>query len=336
MIQIASTSRQPHREPWTLERLNYERSILLGLSIDTSTATTYSSALNSYLTFCKMHKLPVEPTPQTLSYYTTFQSFHINPRSVDSYLSGICNQLEPFFPDVRKNRASSLVTRMLAGAKRFRGTATIRKSPLTVANLHFVSHDLAPSTDHDDLLFDAQLNTGFTALLRLGELTWPNKIALRDYRKVTLRSSLERHTQQYSFWLPTHKADTVFEGNKIVVHKIRGAPDPGPIMERYIKSRDRLFPFHLQLWLKADGTIPLRSWFITRLRHYFGSEIAGQSMRAGGATALAEAGAVPELIKGAGRWSSTAFDRYIRKNPVVLHALILSRSSHYDSNTNQL
>jgi hypothetical protein len=101
-------------------------------------------------------------------------------------------------------------------------------------------------------------------------------------------------------------------------------------MQRYIDSRDALFPFHPQLWLKADGTIPLRSWFITRLHHYFGPDIAGQSMHAGGATAMAEAGAVPELIKGAGRWSSTSFERYIRKNPVVLHALILSRSSHYD------
>jgi hypothetical protein len=185
MIRITPTSRQPHREPWTLERLNYERSILLGMSIDTSTAITYSSALNSYLTFCKIHGLPVEPTPQTLSYYTTFQSFFINPKSVDSYLSGICNQLEPFFPDIRKNRASSLVTRTLAGAKRYRGTATIRKSPLTIANLLFVSHDLAPSTDHDDLLFNAQLNTGFTALLRLGELTWPNEIALFEPKSHT-------------------------------------------------------------------------------------------------------------------------------------------------------
>jgi hypothetical protein len=332
MIRITPTSRQPHREPWTLECLNYERSILLGMSIDTSTAITYSSALNSYLTFCKIHGLPVEPTPQTLSYYTTFQSFFINPKSVDSYLSGICNQLEPFFPDIRKNRASSLVTRTLAGAKRYRGTATIRKSPLTIANLLFVSHDLAPSTDHDDLLFNAQLNTGFTALLRLGELTWPNKIALRDYRKVTLRSSLKFDEREYSLWLPTHKADTTFEGNRIVVRRISDAPNPQLVMEQYIKSRDALFPFHPQLWLKADGTIPLRAWFIKRLRHYFGTDIAGQSLRAGGATAMAEAGAVPELIKGAGRWSSLAFERYIRKNPVVLHALILSRSSHYASN----
>jgi hypothetical protein len=105
-------------------------------------------------------------------------------------------------------------------------------------------------------------------------------------------------------------------------------------MERYIESRDRLFPFHPQLWLKADGTIPLRFWFINRLHRYFGTNVAGQSMRAGGATAMAEAGAVPKLIKGAGRWSSTSFERYIRKNPIVLHALILSRSSHYDTSTN--
>src|SRR6202050_3064303 len=156
MIKITPTSWQPHREPWTLEHLNYERSILLGLSIDTSTATTYSSALNSYLTFCKMHKLPVEPTPQTLSYYTTFQSFHINPKSVDSYLSGICNQLEPYFPEVRQNRKSPLVVRTLAGAKRYRGTSVQRKSPLTVSNLITVSDDLSSADIHDDLLFHAQ------------------------------------------------------------------------------------------------------------------------------------------------------------------------------------
>jgi hypothetical protein len=115
------------------------------------------------------------------------------------------------------------------------------------------------------------------------------------------------------------------------VKKITGAPDPYPIMEQYIKSWDVLFPFHPQLWLKSDGSIPLCSWFIKRLHHYFGSHIAGQSLRAGGATGMAEAGAEPQLIKGTGWWSSSAFECYIRKNPVVLHALILSRSSHYHS-----
>jgi len=265
--------------------------------------------------------------------YITFQSAFINPKSVDSYLSGICNQLEPFFPDIRKNRTSTLVTRTLAGAKRYRGTPTHRKAPLTVTNLMTVSNDLHSSTDHDDLLFDAQINTGFTGLLRLGEMTWPDKVALRNYKKVTMRFSLQWLFHAYSCWLPTHKADTTFEGNRVVVKRISGAPDPFPIMEHYIKSRDQHFPFHPQLWLKADGTVPLRSWFIARMRQYFGTDIAGQSLRAGGATAMAEAGAAPELIMGAGRWSSpSSLQRYIRKNPVVLHALILSRTAHYSVN----
>ena len=78
MIGITPVAWQPHHELWTPECLNYKHSILLGMFIDTSTATTYSSALNSYLTFCKMHALPVDPIPQTLSYYITFQSFFID------------------------------------------------------------------------------------------------------------------------------------------------------------------------------------------------------------------------------------------------------------------
>jgi len=100
-------------------------------------------------------------------------------------------------------------------------------------------------------------------------------------------------------------------------------------MKRYLSSRDRLFPLHPQLWLRADGSSPTRSWFLQRLRQYCPAEIAGQSIRAGGATALAEAGAPTDLIRGAGRWSSNAFERYIRKNVIVLHALILGCALHY-------
>jgi hypothetical protein len=286
------------------------------MSIDHNTANTYSSALNSYLTFCKIHAIPVDPTPETLSYYVAYQSSFINPNSVDSYLSGICNQLEAFYPNIRKNRSSIIVSRTLAGAKRHHGTPT--------------TDNLTNSTLHDDFLFESQLSSGFSGLLRLGEMTWPDKIADRDYRKVTMRLSLEWLTDAYTFWLPTNKTDTTFEGNRVVIKKAGTGPDPCPAMRRYIQSRDSLFPLNPELWLKSDGTIPTRSWFINRLHTYFPNDIAGQSMRAGGATALAEAGASPELIKGAGRWSSAAFERYIRKNPILLHALILSGTSYYD------
>jgi len=329
MTTISPTSRQPARLPWTPERLIYERSILLGMAIDSTTAHTYSSATNSYLTFCKLHTLPIDPTPETLSYYVTFQSAHINPKSVESYLSGICNNLEPFFPDIRPNRATALVKRTLKGARRRHGRATVRKSPLTTTHLCTIANALHGSRDHDDMLFLSMINTGFAGLLRLGEMAVSDSPKLRDSRKVTLRTSLTWVGTEYEFLLPAHKADTTFEGNRVHIAPIINAPDPYPIMARYTVSRDHLFPLHPQLWLRANGSMPTRSWFLSRLSAFCPPEIAGQSMRAGGATALAEAGAPGELIRGAGRWSSDAFERYIRKNVIVLHTLILGRSLHY-------
>jgi len=138
MINISRSSRQPHREPWTLDCLVHEWSIALGLTIDNSTHLTYTSALNSYLTFCKIHNFPIEPTEETFSFFIVYMSTHIKPDSVNSYLSGICNQLEPFFPDVRKRRASILVSRTLAGCRHRFGTPIHRKQPLSKTDLETV------------------------------------------------------------------------------------------------------------------------------------------------------------------------------------------------------
>src|ERR1700683_5195469 len=103
MITITHESRQPVRLPWTMDRLIHKRSILLGMAIDSTATNTYTSATNSYLTFCKLHNIPIDPTSETLSYYITFQSSYVNPKYVESYLSGICNNLEPFFPNICLN-----------------------------------------------------------------------------------------------------------------------------------------------------------------------------------------------------------------------------------------
>ena len=196
-----------------MERLIHERSILLGMAIDSTTAVTYSSATNSYLAFCKLHHLPVDPMPETLSYYITFQSAHINPKSVESYLSGICSCLEPFFPDIHPNRATALVKRTLKGAHRRHGQPTVWKSPLTTTHLCTIADTLGDSRDHDDMLFLCMINTGFTGLLRLGEMTVSDTLHLRDSRKVVSHSSLSWVDNGYEFLLPAHKADTTFEGN---------------------------------------------------------------------------------------------------------------------------
>ncbi|TDL18426.1 hypothetical protein BD410DRAFT_880461 [Rickenella mellea] len=209
-------SRQPHRVAWTLERLVQERAIALGSAVSDSTFQTYSSALQSYLTFCKLHDFPIHPTLDTFSFFTVFMCHHIEPRSVGSYLSGICNQLEPYFPEVRKIRNSRLVSQTLAGCKRLRSKAIVRKQPLTTADLDLLVDTYHSSHIYDDILFLAMILQGFVTLIRLGEMTWPDNPSLQSWRRVPMRTSLHITTTHISYVLPGHKADRFYEGSKLL------------------------------------------------------------------------------------------------------------------------
>ena len=184
MTSITKTSRQPTRLPWMVDCLIYEHSILLGMAIDESTAGAYTSVTNLYLTFWKLHRMPIDPTSKTLSYYITFQSTHINAKSIETYLSGICNNLEPFFPEIRTNCASALVKCTLKGALCRHGRPTTRKSPLATSQLQTITTDLINSPDHNDMLFLSMINTSFPGLLCLGEIAVSNNPHLRNFWKV--------------------------------------------------------------------------------------------------------------------------------------------------------
>jgi len=163
MIKLSSSSRQPIREAWTLERLNAELTINLGMATDWSMHSSYTSALNLYITFCHLHGFNIEPTPWTLALYVTFQS---------------------------TAQQNTLVSHALWGAKRCFGVATLWKLPLTRNNLLEVFSSLRRSPSHDDLLFATQLFVGTDCLMWLAELTWPDKVSFHDYHKVMIRHSM--------------------------------------------------------------------------------------------------------------------------------------------------
>ncbi|KAJ3969354.1 hypothetical protein EV361DRAFT_972395 [Lentinula raphanica] len=256
-----------------------------------------------------MHDMPLDPTPDTLSFYVVYMSHHIEPRSVDSYLSGICNQLEPYFPNVRVARKSDLVSRTLKGCKRLRSKPIHRKLPLSRQQISGMIQSLDAEPSYDDLLWASMLATGFFGLLRLAEMCTSDSSVKRNPRKYCRRLSVKLLHNQYEFTLRTHKADKFFEGNQVIVNNA----DALSLFRRYLTNRDTLFPLNPFLWLQADGSVPTRSWFITKLRaHIPDNNFAGQSLRAGGATALAEDGASLSI--------------YIRKHPTLLHTIL--RNTH--------
>ncbi|TFY50678.1 hypothetical protein EVG20_g11389 [Dentipellis fragilis] len=240
-----------------------------------------------------------------------------------NYLSGICHQLEPFFPNVRNAQRSKLVTQTLAGCSRLRGTAPDRKTLLTRLQLTHAIHSIpVTSPDLDDLLFVTLIATAFHGLLRLGELVVHDNPRQRDDRAITERQSVCVLANGFRFLLPTSKTDRVFNGAEIIITGSAMDDDPLAPFLRYLHSRDHQFPFHPHLWLRASGKPPTRTWFMCRLQTIFPADITGHSMCAGGATALAEDGVPLDYIQLLGHWTSDMFCIYIRKNPSLLCSLL--------------
>ena len=168
---------------------------------------------------------------------------------------------------------------------------------------------------------------GFFALFCLGEMTYPDDPELHDPRKVTKCNSVRISPNSFQLFLPGHKADRFFEGNIVIIRKNNHPFDPHKHCISYIWECDKKFPFSPPLWLTNGGVIPTWSFFIKRLRQFFDSDTAGQSLRAGGTTSLTKNGVPPSIIQAIGRWASDAFKIYIWKNPVLIQALLFSQTA---------
>lgn len=133
-----------------------------------------------------------------------------------------------------------------------------RKQPLMHKHLD-AENSLISQSSYDRQLFVLMLVTGTCGLLCLSKLTLPDNPAIRNFQKVTLRESLEFVGDTgFSFWLPFHKADQLFEGNTIVILP-KWNLYPLRILQQYLQLCDKCFPFHLQLWTTSNGSV---SWFM--------------------------------------------------------------------------
>jgi hypothetical protein len=62
-------------------------------------------------------------------------------------------------------------------------------------------------------------------LLRLGEFTYPDKVAIRNPCKVSQRVSVTWQENGYGYFLPGHKAGAFFEGNALMIEKLNDPAD---------------------------------------------------------------------------------------------------------------
>ncbi len=241
---------------------------------------------------------------ERLCFYIVYMLHHIKLTLIKSYLSGICAELEPFYPDICSICSSKLVNHTLVGCTKLYSSPAKRKRALTENDLQLIIHSAPHAAMHDDLLFLAIVLVGWHCLLRLGELVDPDVTHLQDFHKSISCLSVKFHELPHphvSLFLPMHKADWFFEGSTIIFEKCTSGIDPMHFFKIYLSSHDHLFPHLPELWLCMNGCVPTHSWFINQIHAIFPSnKITGHSLHAGSATALALAGTPLQQIQNIG------------------------------------
>ena len=302
------------RPPMDLEKLDELVLYLQVHAIERSTRNNYATGARDYLRFCRIHNLPLDPTPQTLSRYIAYTSRFI--ASGPKYLTGARHFLKDFFPDFTAARVDAAVQATIRGSKKLRADPIRRKPPLRTSHLQAFLDIANTSGLYNDLLFITMLACGFYALHRMGELTQPNQHSLRDWRKIIKRASLHFSKGEAGYTLPYHKSDPFYHGSAILFTD-QDIANPSELLRRFVKRRDRLHGARAALFICEDGSIPTRSWFESRFFTVVGKEYGLHSVRAGGATFYAGLGVSEAVMQALGRWSSSAWTIYIRDNPAV-------------------
>ena len=310
-----SSSKRKARPYSNLQEIDRYASFLQHSAIEKSTTKCYQTGARDYISFCHTHNISLRPTPQTFSRYIAYTSHSI--ASAPKYLTGARHYLKEFYPEFDEVRNHPLVLSTIRGAKKVRADPVIRKQPLRLSHLQsFVSHSNATQS-YDDLLFATLMSCAFYGCHRMGELIVKSDKTLLDSRKLIKRSSLTFNDTHAQYCLPYHKADPFYRGSDVVFSQQHDVANPVHLLQRYTALRDRRHGPRLPLFLREDGSLPNRTWFDKKIFTFLSHDFGGHSARAGGATFYASLGLSASIIQAIGRWSSSAWEIYIRDNPTV-------------------
>lgn len=327
LSSLGELAPHPAHPPLKLEDLDARASHLQTHALERSTVGGYSTGARHYLRFCRLHHLPMDPTPQTLASYIAYTSLSIS--SGPKYLTGVRHFLHDLHPDFDTNRASPLVQATIRGSKKVRADPVHRKQSRAIRVTHLLAFlETAHRThDYDDLLFATFMSCCFYGCHRSGELVVKSKKSV-DWRKIIKRASLHFSPGYAGYRLPYHKTDPFYRGTDILF-SAQEAADPITLLQEFVRARDAIHGARRALFLREDGSHPTRSWFDSKLFSFVDRSFGGLSPRAGGATFYAALGLYESIIMALGCWSSVAWKIYIRDNPSVCAALQLAALHHH-------
>ena len=284
-----------------------------------STRRVCLSAQRRYVDFCRQDGhlssdgalLPADE--QSLMRFASFLADSLHHSSIKVYLSAVRSlHIDNGLPDPLINCLQ--LQRLLRGIKRVQGSSTSKRLPITVDLLKAIQRSLdLNSWDH--VMLWAACCLGFFGFLRAGEFTTNSTFDPSIHLTVgdVQADSLVDPTC-FRVHIKCSKTDPFRVGCDIYVGRGIGLICPVVALGNFLARRG---PSPGPLFCYADGRPLTRqqlSSTVQAILHsagYTGS-YSGHSFRIGAATTAATRGIPDHLIKTLGRWSSDAYQRYIR------------------------
>jgi len=308
-----------------LRKLYHELHGLLLSSKAKNTQRSYKYAFNLWCKWAKTFSISPLPAKKLhISLYLVHLTESANSVSkLDEAICGIAwaHKLAGFNDPCKDD----LISSVREGAHRKIGHSVVKKEPITSAILQQIVHKYAyPTCNLKDIRIACMCLLSYAGFLRFSELA-----NLR-------RSDIKFYSSHIVLHLEKSKTDIYREGKDVFIAKTGSITCPVDLLQRYLNlanfsENSTEFLFRSLSFCKSSNTYKLRNSgpiSYTRAREILldtlesigldKSKFGLHSLRAGGATAAANAGIDDRLFKKHGRWKSDkAKDGYVKENTSV-------------------
>ena len=289
---------------------------LIHNGLKSNTRNTYSSAQKQYMLFCHQHQLPPMPASedQLLVYVAHLHRRGLSSSSVSVYLAAVRSlHICAGLADPLKN-----CPRLTLALKGFGIQAHGPKQKLPITSNILSQLRVFSETTYDTYMLWTAMNLGYFALLRASEFCVTNgfnhrvDLCLNDVSFID-----ESHMVVF---IKCSKTDKFSNGIELHIGCSNDQVCAVCSMLRYLDSRRAHISSNplLPLFIMSNGTPLSRTLLCKHIKlcmcmlGYCPEHYSGHSLRAGGATDAAKNGLSDWELKLLGRWSSHAYQRYIR------------------------
>ncbi|XP_035854557.1 uncharacterized protein LOC118494467 [Sander lucioperca] len=284
-----------------------------------STLKSYDLAWSYFITFCA--SVSVAALPVNVSYISAFivhcfEDRKLQPSSIKSTVAGIQFHLRCLDPSASSILENPSIRLLLNGLKRQSPRGNDKRLPFTLPLVKQIISQLRNGCfgPYTGQLLETVILTAFFGFLRGGEIS--SRTCSFDPNHNLTISDVSINDHHFTLFLKHSKTDRNGEGVVVYISESNTVFCPLISMMTYLRCRPSA-GLQEPLFVTQAGKPMSRAWFASHLRllcQFYGlppDRCTAHSLRIGAATTAAASAPVLTL-KAMGRWSSAAYERYLR------------------------